>query len=281
MADYLSRHPSPSNKNNQIKAEELWNDWFTVNKIDKKKLLALDKKKVLDEQNRQRKENQPIRDETAIESEKTREKERPVENAKQTIKAEITSQKQTTKESERTDSAEKEVLSKQEKQTIKGKIASINKQNSMSSQSDFDSCEQSTIEFAYKPPLKTPICYSITQIEILQRPGNYTFAAQIEANNFLQKVIALVKRPEAAKISRLPAPWREKFRCFSLDSNEFLYMDERLVIPKLLVQIFTKSSLRTSGPRQHGGNSSKCMVATTQQGSGRNRTNQPTMQNRG
>ena len=58
MADYLSRHPWPSNENNQIKAEELLNDWFTVNKIENKKL-------ALDEQNRRRMGNQPIRGETA------------------------------------------------------------------------------------------------------------------------------------------------------------------------------------------------------------------------
>ena len=34
MADYLFRHPSPSNQNNQAKAKELWNYWFTINKID-------------------------------------------------------------------------------------------------------------------------------------------------------------------------------------------------------------------------------------------------------
>ena len=83
MADFLSRHSSPSNKNNQIKAEELSKDWFTVNKIDKRKF-------VLNEQNRQRKENQLIRDETATESEKTKEKERPVENVNQPVKAQIT-----------------------------------------------------------------------------------------------------------------------------------------------------------------------------------------------
>ena len=33
------------------------------------------------------------------------------------------------------------------------------------------------------------------------------------------------------KISRLPAPWREKFQTFSVDQNNFLYMDQRLVIP--------------------------------------------------
>ena len=30
MADCLSRHPEPSNVKNQIKAEDLWNNWFTV-----------------------------------------------------------------------------------------------------------------------------------------------------------------------------------------------------------------------------------------------------------
>ena len=36
MTDYLSRHPSDSNSiDNKIKAEELWNNWFTVNEITK------------------------------------------------------------------------------------------------------------------------------------------------------------------------------------------------------------------------------------------------------
>ena len=33
MADYLSRHPSPSGNSSEF-SEELWNDWFTVNVID-------------------------------------------------------------------------------------------------------------------------------------------------------------------------------------------------------------------------------------------------------
>ena len=32
MADYLSRHPSPS-ANSSLLAEDLWTDWFTVNEI--------------------------------------------------------------------------------------------------------------------------------------------------------------------------------------------------------------------------------------------------------
>ena len=75
----------------------------------------------------------------------------------------------------------------------------------------------------------------------LQNLGNYTFAAEFEADDFLQKVITLQKRPDATKINRLTAPWREKFKCFSLDSNDFFYMDERLVIPKVLPPIILRS----------------------------------------
>ena len=39
-------------------------------------------------------------------------------------------------------------------------------------------CDNSTIEFADKPPLKTPMCYSINQVEVLQLLGNYTFASR-------------------------------------------------------------------------------------------------------
>ena len=50
MAVYRSRHRSPSNQNNQIKAEELCNDWFTVYKIVCEKFVE---KKRREAQNRQ------------------------------------------------------------------------------------------------------------------------------------------------------------------------------------------------------------------------------------
>ena len=57
----------------------------------------------------------------------------------------------------------------------------------MESFSDSDSGDAaSTFEFANKPPLKSPICYSVDQIEILQTLGNYTFAALFESDEFLQ-----------------------------------------------------------------------------------------------
>ena len=93
---------------------------------------------------------------------------------------------------------------------------------------------------ANQPPLKTPVCYTLNQIEVIQTLGNFTFASQYEADEFFQKVIGLVKSPDSTKINRLPSLWREKFRCLSLDQNEFIYMDERLVIPKVLRPIVNR-----------------------------------------
>ena len=97
------------------------------------------------------------------------------------------------------------------------------------------------IEAANKPPIKTPICFSVRQIEVLQTLGNRTFVSQYESDEFIQKVIGLLKKPDTTKINRLPTPWREKFKCLSLDANNFLYMDERLVVPKALRPIIIGS----------------------------------------
>ena len=108
--------------------------------------------------------------------------------------------------------ASETALSKQEQQTIKTIIASIcepSNSSLMESQSDNEMCDNITIEFADKPPLKTPICYSINQTEVLQNLGNYTFASQFKADDFIQKVKSLIKKPEPTNINRRPALWRE------------------------------------------------------------------------
>ena len=56
--------------------------------------------------------------------------------------------------------------------------------------------------------------------------------ANYEEDRHLQKMIKLVKSKDAAQIARLPVPWKEKFTAFNLNSNNLLYMNERLVIPK-------------------------------------------------
>ena len=111
------------------------------------------------------------------------------------------------------------------------------------------------IEAANKPPIKTPICFSVRQIEVLQTLGNRTFVSQYESDEFIQKVIGLLKKPDTTKINRLPTPWREKFKCLSLDANKFLYMDERFVVPKALRPI-------TIGSVHYGHPGRETMLAT-------------------
>ena len=91
--------------------------------------------------------------------------------------------KQTRKETENqpitaelVEKSDRTVLSNQEQLTIKNIFASsFEPANSspMDSQSESEMCEASTTEFADKPPLKTPMSYSINQVEILQKIGNY------------------------------------------------------------------------------------------------------------
>ena len=56
-------------------------------------------------------------------------------------------------------------------------------------------------------------------------PANY------HADKTVQKVISIVKNYNRTAVSRLPSPLREKFQSFSVDERDFLYMDNRLVIP--------------------------------------------------
>ena len=64
IADYVTRHPSPSNNINQMKAEELCNIWFTVHERKCEKI-------VLGERKKRRTENQPITAELTVKSKRT------------------------------------------------------------------------------------------------------------------------------------------------------------------------------------------------------------------
>ena len=55
--------------------------------------------------------------------------------------------------------------------------------------------------------------------------------ANFAADKTIQKIFALVKNYNRTAVSRLPSSWRQKFQSFSLDEREFLYRDNRLVIP--------------------------------------------------
>ena len=79
------------------------------------------------------------------------------------------------------------------------------------------------------------------KIEVLQTLGIYTSAAQYETDEFIQKIAGVLMKPDTTKISRLPTPWKKKFKCLSFGANEFIYMDKRLVIPRALRLVIIRS----------------------------------------
>ena len=82
-------------------------------------------------------------------------------------------------------------LSKHEKQTIKNIIASINEQASapkMNSNSDSESYETSTFAFPDKPPIKTPVCYSINQVEVLKTSETIRLPRNLKPMTFYKKL---------------------------------------------------------------------------------------------
>ena len=92
--------------------------------------------------------------------------------------------------------------------------------------------ESELLSLSTQPPILTPLCFSVNQINVLQNLGLNAIAASYESDDAIQRVKALIRNPEKGKINKLPSPWKEEFRSFSLDTNGFMYMDERLVIPQ-------------------------------------------------
>ena len=123
---------------------------------------------------------------------------------------------------------------------------------SNSDASDSENMSEELMRMADQPPIKTPVCYSVTQLRIFY---TFTFASKNEIDELLQKIILLLKKPDSTKINRLPTPWRNKFRCLSLDQHDFIYMDERLVISKTLGPLVIRSL-------QHGHPARDAMLAT-------------------
>ena len=162
LADYLSRHPSEYN-GSILKAEELFNNWFTINVV-KEIVPTLNRKSA--------KENEPIRSEESF---------------------------------GRTKLANKSVLTIHQPTQ-----SSVN-------------CEQIN-----EKPINAEMANDLVNSKISQ----VYVKANYENDKNIQKIIRLLKKKNSSVIARLPPPWREKFSSFSLDSQDLLYMDQRLVIPK-------------------------------------------------
>ena len=86
-----------------------------------------------------------------------------------------------------------------------------------------------------------------SKIPIANKIGENLLIANYKDDENLQKIINLVKNPIKSKIKSLDSPWRERFSSLSLDENDLLNLDDRLVIPKIL-QSFIKNSLHWGHP---------------------------------
>ena len=110
-----------------------------------------------------------------------------------------------------------------------------NKMGQAQSTHDLTGSEINQISNKLKPKLK-----------LANQIGQNSLAAKYLEDEFLQKILNIMKNPTKGKIS-LDSPWRKRFNAFSLDENNLLYIDDRLVIPKIL-QAAIKNSLHWGHP---------------------------------
>ena len=106
-----------------------------------------------------------------------------------------------------------------------------NKMGKTQSAEEFSGIENSQISNRIKPKLK-----------LANQIGQNLLTAIYLDDEFLQKIISIVKNPTKAKIKSLESPWRERFNSLSLDENNLLYIDDRLIIPKILQAPIKNSS---------------------------------------
>ena len=86
-----------------------------------------------------------------------------------------------------------------------------------------------------------------SEIPIANKIGENLLIANYKEDETLQKIFNLVKNPTKSKLKSLDSPWRERFSSLSSDENDLLYLDDRLVIPKIL-QNPIKNSLHWGHP---------------------------------
>ena len=174
MADYLSRHPTEL-QGASLKAESLWNEWFTVNSV-------ISLKDVLED-------------------------------------GEVSSE------------ASQASKAKQIKREVKERN-SVNRVSEAKSRGPIKSQEARNPQDLSKPQFGDNYCkVNMSENSALQLLNEKLLPANYHADKTIQKVISIVKNYNRTAVSRLPSPWRGKFQSFSVDEREFLYMDNRLVIP--------------------------------------------------
>ena len=135
------------------------------------------------------------------------------------------------------------------------------------------------IQAANMPLIKSPICYSINQIEVLQQLGSHTFAAEYESDEFMQKIIGLLKRPESTKIKPPPHTMEREVQVPQLRCQRLRLHGRKISNPQdAKTNHHEITALHAPGARCHVGNHFLCVVAKTASRGSHNRQRMPPMQ---
>ena len=197
IADYLSRNPSPFIENS-VKSSTLWDEWFTV------KIVSEIKNSILAKEKPSRGGRQPVKNENDASEKETS------EGANDATPRTI---KQTTRD----------VFIEQQLEMARKRDASETRK---------------LHEFATIAPVKRPITLALvdknsnTRLKSsIQRIGENMLAATYDCDPLLQSIIALLQNFDQKKFNKLPKVWQQRYNELRLDENNFIYIDERLVIP--------------------------------------------------
>ena len=158
------------------KAEEMWNNWFRVKEITCNKFVS-------ENQQKQNAKTQPIAEHSEKNNQSHNSKDMASENG---MKSESGMTTESGVASTRGVTSANGIANKQ---TIRG-IATIVKTVQSSETDELSENNTMSEKLNYsvnQPPIKTPIRYSVSQIEVFQTLGNYTFASQYETDEFIQK----------------------------------------------------------------------------------------------
>ena len=103
-------------------------------------------------------------------------------------------------------------------------------------------------ERAIKPPVKRPLTLALVDKDSstplkssVQRIGENMLAATNECDLLSQLVITLLQNYDQKKFNKPPKTWQQRFKNLRLDKNNFIYNDERLVIPEELRRPISRS----------------------------------------
>ena len=72
------------------------------------------------------------------------------------------------------------------------------------------------------------------KLHLANQIGQNLLAPNYLDDELLQNVLNIVKNPTKGKVKNLDSPWRERFNALSQDENNLVYIDDRLVILKIL-----------------------------------------------